>query len=83
MWKMVSCKSCELSLLKLVERIAVSVGKSQCELAQMFDIGTSNSSSKMRGAAAPLPSNYLGVFIRFRRTFAEVITFGEAAAHEF
>ena len=24
-----------------------------------------------------------GVFVRFRRTFAEVITFGEASAHEF
>ena len=25
----------------------------------------------------------LGVFVRFRRTFAEVITFGGASAHEF
>ena len=29
------------------------------------------------------PLNYLNIFIRFRRTFAEVITFGEASAHEF
>ena len=29
------------------------------------------------------PPNYLGVFLRFRRTFAEVIMFGEASAHEF
>ena len=28
-------------------------------------------------------SNYLGVFLRFRRTLAEVITFGEGSAHEF
>ena len=35
------------------------------------------------GAAAPPHSNYLRVFLRFRRTFAEVITFGEASAHEF
>ena len=31
----------------------------------------------------PPHSNYLRVFLRFRRTFAEVITFGEASAHEF
>ena len=31
----------------------------------------------------PPHSNYLGVFPRFRRTFPEVITFGEASAHEF
>ena len=31
----------------------------------------------------PPHSNYLGVFLKFRRTFAEVITFGEATAHEF
>ena len=43
----------------------------------------SNSSSKTRGAAAPPHSNYLRVFLRFRRTFAEVITFGEASGHEF
>ena len=43
---------------------------------------TSNSSSKTCGAAA-LHSNYLDVFLRFRRTFAEVITFGGASAHEF
>ena len=31
----------------------------------------------------PPHSNYLGVFCRFRRTFAEVFTFGEAIAYEF
>ena len=35
---------------------------------------TSNSSLKTHGAATPLHSNYLEVFLRFRRTFAEVIT---------
>ena len=30
----------------------------------------------------PPHSNYLGVFFRFRRTFAEVITFGETSGHE-
>ena len=43
---------------------------------------TSNSSLKTRGAAAPA-LELLDVFDRFRRTFAEVITFGEASAHEF
>ena len=43
---------------------------------------TSNSSLKTRGAAAPT-LELLGVFVRFRRTFAEVITFGGASAHEF
>ena len=28
-------------------------------------------------------SNYLGAFLRFRRAFVEVITFGGASAHEF
>ena len=27
-------------------------------------------------------SNHMGVFVRFRRTFAEVIAFGGASAHE-
>ena len=31
----------------------------------------------------PPYSNYLGVFLRFRRTFAEVITVSEALAHKF
>ena len=31
----------------------------------------------------PPHSNYLGDFLRFRRTFAEVIMFDEASAHEF
>ena len=31
----------------------------------------------------PLALELLGVFLRFRRTFAEVITFGGASAHEF
>ena len=31
----------------------------------------------------PPHSNYLGVFLRFRRTFTEVITFDKALAHEF
>ena len=31
----------------------------------------------------PPHSNYMGAFIRFRRTFAEVITFGEASLREF
>ena len=31
----------------------------------------------------PPHSNYLRVFLRFRRTFAEVIMFGEASVHEF
>ena len=31
----------------------------------------------------PPHSNYLGVFLRFRRTFTEVIKFGEASTHEF
>ena len=43
---------------------------------------TSNSSSKTCGAAAPT-LELLGDYVRFRRTFAEVITFGEASAHEF
>ena len=43
---------------------------------------TSNSSSKTRGAAAPT-LELLGVFLRFRITFAEVITFSGASAHEF
>ena len=45
-------------------------------------IGTSNSSSKTRGADAPA-LELLGVFLRFRITFAEVITFSGASAHEF
>ena len=36
---MASCKRRELSLAKKVELIGISVGKSQRELAQMFDIG--------------------------------------------
>ena len=50
-----------------------------------FEIGTkqtSNSSLKTCGAAAPA-LELLGVFVRFRRTFVEVITFGGASAHEF
>ena len=35
---------------------------------------------KTRGAAAP-HSNYLGVFCRFRRVFARVITFVGASAY--
>ena len=31
----------------------------------------------------PPHSNYLDVFLRFRRTFVEVITFGGSSAHEF
>ena len=31
----------------------------------------------------PPHSNYLGVFLRLRRTFPEVITFSEASTHEF
>ena len=46
-------------------------------------IETSNSSLKTRGAAAPPALKLLGVFVRFRRTFAEVIMFGGASAHEF
>ena len=30
----------------------------------------------------PLHLNYLGIFLSFRRTFAEVITFGKAAVQE-
>ena len=45
-------------------------------------IGTSNSSSKTRGADAPA-LELLGVFLRFRITFAEIITFSGASAHEF
>ena len=45
---------------------------------------TSNSSLKTRGAAAPRTRITSASFlIKFRRTFAEVITFGEATAHEF
>ena len=40
-----------------------------------FCSGTSNSSSKTRGAAAPRTRITWEVFLRFRRTFAEVITF--------
>ena len=43
---------------------------------------TSNSRLKTRGAAAPA-LELLGVFVRFRRTFPEGITFGGASAHEF
>ena len=37
---------------------------------------------KLMGLLPP-HSNYLVVFLRFRRTFAEVIMLGEASAHEF
>ena len=37
---------------------------------------------KNRGAAAPPHSNYFSIFLRLRRAFAEVITFGGAPAHE-
>ena len=57
--------------------------ESRLKIRDCDTLSTSNSSSKTRGAAAPPHSNYLGVFPRFRRTFAKVITFGEASAHEF
>ena len=44
---------------------------------------TSNSSLKTRGAAAPRTRITWASFFKFRRTFAEVIMFGEATAHEF
>ena len=31
----------------------------------------------------PPHSNYLGIFVRFIRTFTEIITFGKASGHEF
>ena len=49
---------------------------------QMNQVKTSNSSLKTRGGAAPA-LELLGVFVRFRRTFAKVITFGGASVHEF
>ena len=44
---------------------------------------TSNSSFNNSWGCRPLHSNYLGVFHRYKRTFAEVITFGEGSAHEY
>ena len=48
----------------------------------LYQKQTSNSSLKTRGAAAPA-LELLGVFLRFRRTFAEDITFNGASAQEF
>ena len=67
--------------LSLEKRAAVVVlneeGYTQKEIAkQVIRV------QKLVGLPPP-HSNYLEVFLRFRRTFAEVITFGEALAHAF
>ena len=71
-------KSVDLALEHLNREFKENVNDFHSHLTE-----TSNSSKKTHGAAAPPHSNYLGVFLRFRRAFAEVITFGEASAHEF
>ena len=53
--------------------VCMSVCMCMCNVCIASNKGTSNFPH----------SNYLGVFRRFRRTFAEDISFGGASAHEF
>ena len=50
---------------------------------ELFALETSNSNSENSWGCFPPHSNYLEVFLRFRRIFTEVITFGEALTHKF
>ena len=55
----------------------------QCNSKHTVLYPKTQTTSNSTPAPTPPHSNYLGIFRRFRRAFAEVITFGRASAHEF